>query len=182
MVIVSIIMGLGITTLLRGSVNAVRAESLTTPSLLHWCWVAAILVQHVGLWSLRWFGEPREDWPFFVLLTFLLLPILYYAQAELLFPRTGREVHLTEYFIANRRAFFTLAILGFLGGALGPFVFYEGVDPFLGSDQRATLFFYLAMSVAAVAPLISKSVRLHTVWAAAYLVFSLGSFALLDIG
>ncbi len=63
MVIVSIIMGLGITTLLRGAVNAIRADTDSTPGLLHSLWVVALLFQHVALWSLRWSGERREEWP-----------------------------------------------------------------------------------------------------------------------
>ena len=72
MVIVSIIMGLGITTLLRGAVNAIRADTDSTPGLLHSLWVVALLFQHVALWSLRWSGGRREEWPAWVLLFFLL--------------------------------------------------------------------------------------------------------------
>ena len=173
MVIVSIILGLGITTLLRGAVNAVRVETETTPGLLHSLWVLALLLQHVALWSLRWSGERREEWPAGVLLFFLLLPILWYAQAELLFPRAGRKVDLTEYLLDNRRPFFGLACLGFISAGIGPFVFYDGVDPFTGVAAQAlgqSLFYALLASVSLILAL-SRNKRLHLTVAWLWLLF-----------
>jgi hypothetical protein len=182
MVIVAIIMGFGITTLLKGAVGAMRSESTLTPGLIHSLWVAAILIQHVVLWSVRWNGERREDWPAIVLFFYLLLPILYYTQAELLFPRGEREVKLNEYFIENRRPFFTLAILGYLGAAFGPFLFYEGVGPALGGSAVVPLVIYGVVSIVSLALLSSKSVRLHTTWAVVYLAFNLAQLGILGVG
>ncbi len=126
MVIVSIILGLGITTLLRGTVNVLRAGSEMTPGLLHGLWVALLLLFHVGLWSIRWNAEPRTEWPFGVLLVFLFAPITLYALAELVFPPPGRPVDLTEHFLDNRRSFFGLLTLTSLATIFGPFVFYGG--------------------------------------------------------
>ena len=168
MVIVSIIMGLGITTLLRGAVNAIRADTDLTPGLLHGLWVVAVLFQHVALWSLRWSGERREEWPGGVLLFFLLIPIIYYAQAELLFPRVGRQVNLTEYFLENRRSFFGLASLGFIAAAVGPFVFYEGVDPVSGGAAQGLAYVLLA-SVSLILAF-SRNERFHLAAASGWLL------------
>jgi hypothetical protein len=119
MVIVSIIMGMAVATILKGIVSMIRADTPVKPGLLLAIWVSTVLIQHITLWSLRWAGERREDWPFLVLLTFLLLPIFFYAQAELLFPPEGQAADLNEYFVANHRGFLALAILGNLGAAFG---------------------------------------------------------------
>jgi len=182
MVIVSIIMGLSITIVLRGAINALRTDSPTTPGFVHGLWVAAVLLQNIGLWSLRWSGEQREVWPFGTLVAFLFLPILYYAQAELLFPRAGREVNLTDYLIENRRPFFSLVILGCLGAAVGPFLFYGGVDPLGRGDQRAQVIVYVVTAILSVPPLISKNLRLHAIWVAFYLAMLLLAFSTSSIG
>ncbi len=174
MVIVSIIMGLGITTLLRGAVNAIRADTDSTPGLLHSLWVVALLFQHVALWSLRWSGERREDWPADVLLVYLLIPIFFYAQAELLFPPAGRKVNLTEYFLSNRRPFFSLAILSWVAAAIGPFVFYGGVDPVGGGT--VSVIPYVVASAVSVILFFSGNERLHLACAATFLVLVAFSF------
>ena len=168
MVIVSIIMGLGITTLLRGAVNAVRAETEVKPGLLHSLWVVLVLFQHVAVWSIRWSGERREEWPAEVLLVFLLIPIFLYAQAELLFPPTGRKVNLTEYFLSNRRPFFSLAILSLAAAAIAPFVFYDGVDPFGGGTVAVIP--YVIPSAVSLILVFSGNERLHLACAATFLV------------
>jgi hypothetical protein len=179
---VSIIMGLSIAVVLRGAVNPLRADSPTTPGYVHGLWVVAVLLQNIGLWSLRWSGEQREVWPFHILVAFLFLPILYYAQAELLFPRADREVNLTDYLIENRRPFFALVILGMLAAGVGPYLFYEGVDPLRGGDQLVSLVTSVVAAILFVPPLISKNVRVHAIWAALYLALLLVSFSGLSIG
>ena len=51
MVLVSIIMGLGIATLLRGVVRSLRPDTTTTPGLVHAIWVVWVFVMHVGTWG-----------------------------------------------------------------------------------------------------------------------------------
>jgi hypothetical protein len=185
MVIVSIIMGLGITSLLKGTVVAMRRESPFKPGLLHGLWVVNVLVQHVLLWSLRWDGVRREEWPGFVLFVFLLLPITYYALAELLFPDEGRQIELTDYFIQNRKPFFSLFALSYVFGAVGPFVFYEGVDP-TGTigDGDALVVVPLYGVLVAVSLLMARteSRRAHGVWAVISLALSIGALGGLGVG
>jgi len=176
MVVVSIIMGLGIAALLRGTINALRAESSWRPGLLHSLWVVNVLVLQVGLWALRWSGEQRDDWSFGVLLAFLLMPILYYALSELLFPRQGGEVDLSEYFLSNRRTFFAIAALTQLSAAAGPLIFYNGVNP-----AQGPLFAYLGTAAADVYFMFSTRRRLHLAWAGLTLFGSFWSFGLLRI-
>jgi len=160
MIIVSIILGLAITTLLRGAVRALRADTKTTPGLLHSVWAIVLLITMIYLWSLRWSGAERTEWPFGVLLAFLFMPILYYALSELLFPPEGVEVNLTEYFLDNRRVFFGLMILTQIAGAIGPSVFYDGYRlPGLGlAWQLGPIPFSLFFAW-------SRNERLHIGWA-----------------
>jgi len=179
MVIVSIIMGLGITALLRGLVDAFRADRTWTPGLLHSLWVANLLVLHIGVWSLRWSGARRTDWPFGVLLAYLLLPILLYALAELLFPKSA-EGRLSDYFLANRRVFFTVLGMAWLVAFVGPFVFVG--NPFGGGRLWAGAISPLLMAAASPVFAVSSNRRLHVVWAIATMFIQLQNLGLIRVG
>ncbi len=109
MVLVSIIMGLGITTLLRGVVRSLRPDTTTAPGLVHAIWVVWVFVMHVGVWSGRWVVADRPVWTFWDLLSFLLVPILLFALAELAFPLGDAQTNLTDYFYEIRGRFFPVA-------------------------------------------------------------------------
>ena len=109
MVLVSIIMGLGIATLLRGVVRSLRPDTTTAPGLVHAIWVVWVFVMHVGTWSGRWAIADRPVWTFWDLLSFLLVPILLFALAELAFPLGDAHTNLTDYFHEIRGRFFPVA-------------------------------------------------------------------------
>lgn len=111
MVLVSIIMGLGITTLLRGVVRSLRPDTTTTPGLVHAIWVVWIFIMHVGTWSGRWAIADRPMWTFWDLLSFLLVPILLFGLAELAFPLGDAHTNLTDYFHEIRARFFPVAAM-----------------------------------------------------------------------
>ena len=96
MVLVSIIMGLGIATLLRGVVRSLRPDTTTTPGLVHAIWVVWVFVMHVGTWDL---------------LSFLLVPLLLFVLAELAFPLGDAQTNLTDYFHQIRGRFFSVAVM-----------------------------------------------------------------------
>ena len=184
MVIVSIIMGLGITSLLRGMVHTLRAETGWKPSILHSLWVANMLVLHVGLWSVRWSGETQEEWSFMLLMAFLFLPILYYAMAELLFPRTDQSIDLSDYFLANRKIFFGSQVLNMIASTVGPFIFYGGENP-VGDLSGPEIFRFVMPVVLAgvhVSMVFTENKRIHSLWAAANLVLFTMVFAVLRVG
>lgn len=140
MVVVSIIIGLAITTLLTGAVSALRVDTQVRPGWLHGLWVLQILVMTIALWAIRWSGVARTDWSISVVLAYLFMPIAYYVIASLLFPPEGAEVSLDDYFLENRRAFFGILILTNLAGYLGPFLFYDGTRP-VAAEWPTTLGF-----------------------------------------
>ena len=111
MVLVSIIMGLGIATLLRGVVRSLRPDTKTAPGLVHAVWVVWVFVMHVGTWSGRWAIADRPLWTFWDLLSFLLVPILLFALAELAFPLGDARINLTDYFHEIRGRFFPVAAM-----------------------------------------------------------------------
>jgi hypothetical protein len=176
MVLVSIIMGLGITTLLRGSVKVLQAGSGMTPGLLHGLWVGQILVAQVGLWAIRWTAEQRSAWSGPVMLLFLVMPVAYYALAELLFPPPGSSVALNEHFLDNRRGFFGLLIVTSIAGAVGPSLFYQA------PADRAGIVMLLGLIPGYVFFAINRNPRLHTIWAVVVLLVYLLFLAVSSVG
>ena len=126
MVLVSIIMGIGVTTLLRGTIDLFRADSDTRPGAVHLLWVLNVLLVHILVWILRWRAGGQAGWSFGEILAFLFVPIILFASAEWLFPPAGREVDLGTYFYDSRRVFFLLGGGLSLAMAVGPTVFFGG--------------------------------------------------------
>ena len=124
-------MGLGITTLLDGAVTALRTDTPTKPGLIHSLWVVSLVFLHVTTWLFRWRAGGRPSWTFGDVLMFLYLPVMLYALARLAFPTQGREVNLTTYLLENRRTFFGVLSLVYIGMSIGPRLFFEGgrADP-----------------------------------------------------
>ena len=184
MVIVSIILGLGIATLLRGAIQAIRANSGSTLGGLHGLWVAILLLQYVQLWSARWYGGGREDWPALVLLAYLLVPIIYFAQAELLFPSARQAVDLDDYFLDNRVPFFGLAAAGHIATAAGRMLFYDPSSPMWITGRIAVIVVGLLSVYAAVcvALMWTRKRVMHLAWAVLYLLILIAQLQALAVG
>jgi hypothetical protein len=99
LVIVSLILGLSITTLLQGMADLYRARHRVQLDCQTWFWVIALLAiqaqMFFGAWGLRNLGE----WKPVVLFTFMLGPILLFASSVLLLPRVDAETpsSMVEY-------------------------------------------------------------------------------------
>ena len=109
MVLVSIIMGLGIATLLRGVVRSLRPDTTTTPGLVHAIWIVWVFVMPWAPGGGRWAIADRPIWTFWDLLSFLLVPILLFALAELAFPLGDTQTNLTDYLHEVGGRFFPVA-------------------------------------------------------------------------
>ena len=177
MVLVSIIMGLGITTLLSGTVNALRADTLTKPGLIHGLWVLFLLLFHIATWLLRWRAADRPQWTGPEVVAFLVAPIVLFALASLVFPRETREVDLNTYFIENRRLFFGLLAFLYVAVFVGPFVFYD-VEAFgaaIGVEIDATGAALRVLIPVSICGLLawSSNAKLHLAFAVISLVLAL---------
>jgi len=91
LIIVSLVLGLSITTLLQGMADLYRARRRVRLDCLTWFWVIALLATQAqfffGAWSLRNLGE----WKPLLLFTFMLGPILLFSSSVLLLPRVDAE-------------------------------------------------------------------------------------------
>jgi hypothetical protein len=114
-VVVSIIVGLCITTLLNGFARFVQHPRRAKVSLLHLGWAASLLlaVIHFWWWEFRLSLVPQWTFPIYFFVT--LYAILFYSLCTLLFPSdlldySGYE----DYFLSRRKWFFGLLTATFV--------------------------------------------------------------------
>ncbi|MDX6696041.1 MAG: hypothetical protein QOF02_3644 [Blastocatellia bacterium] len=130
-VIISVVIGLGLSQLLTGAAELVKARRRVSFYWVHLLWVALTFVAHIFLWWTMWNLRLVRDWNFFSFLRLLLAPVLLYVAAAFLIPKVepGVSIDLREYFYENHAAFFSVtaaftALLGIenwmLRGRLSP--------------------------------------------------------------
>jgi hypothetical protein len=115
-VLVSIILGLGITTILTGVAELIkhtRPVKLYTPYII---WILLVFVLHIQEWWISYDLKAVEVWHLHFFLLIILYPINLYILAHLLFPAgltqefNSKEFYLTHY----PRLFYGAIILGVL--------------------------------------------------------------------
>ena len=99
LVIVSLVLGLSITTLLQGGADLYRARRRIRLDWLTWFWVVGLLATQAQLFFGAWGLRDRGEWGPWMLFSFMLGPILLFASSVLLLPRVDIETphSMVEY-------------------------------------------------------------------------------------
>jgi hypothetical protein len=106
-VVISIIVGLCITTLLNGFARFVQHPKRAKVSILHLGWAASLLlwIIHFWWWEFRLTLVPQ--WNFAIYFFVILYAILFYFLCTLLFPSDLKDYSgYEDYFISRRKWFF----------------------------------------------------------------------------
>ncbi|HCV97623.1 hypothetical protein D3C87_302230 [compost metagenome] len=115
-VVLSIILGLSITTLLRGLAGIIEHPRRRGWSWIHLCWVVWALISVVTFWWWEFrLGEVRQ-WTFELYLFVIAYCAAWYLLCVLLFPDDVREFGSYETYLLQRRGWFfgMLALLTLL--------------------------------------------------------------------
>ena len=110
MVMVSIIIGLGISELLTGVARLIRSRSETTIYWVHLVLVAAIFIILIQQWWEFWQLRELQEWTFAIVLLYLGKLVGLYLIAHLLFPEPVRGADLRAYYYGDMRAAWWLGI------------------------------------------------------------------------
>lgn len=99
LIIVSMVLGLSITTLLQGMADLYRARRRVRLDCLTWFWVIALLATQAQLFFGSWGLRNQGEWSSFFLFTFMLGPVLLFSSSVLLLPRVDAETpeSMVEY-------------------------------------------------------------------------------------
>jgi len=177
MVLISIIIGLAITHLLSGVVDAVdRANDEDEPeiaSALGALWAATVFFWMVNFW---WFQFRLLSlvgaWTIWRYLFIILYSVALYTLAVILVPRNWDAIkRYPEYFMRNRRWFFMALLVANVADVAdawlkGGWAYVVGMGPFNNLVALVTL-------PVVVVGIASKKIRTQTVMAAVYLALFL---------
>jgi hypothetical protein len=106
-VVISIIVGLCITTLLSGFSRFVQHPKREKVSILHLGWAASLLLWIIHFWWWEYRLALVQQWTFAIYFFVILYAILFYSICTLLFPSDLRDYSgYEEYFLSRRRWFF----------------------------------------------------------------------------
>jgi len=110
-VLISIILGLGITQLLSGFGRWLEQRAtfrVYGPAI---AWAAFLLVVDIQTWWSMFGLRGQEHWTFLQFVIVLLQPILLFLLAVLAFPTSASEVDLRTNYFLQRRWFFGILLL-----------------------------------------------------------------------
>ncbi len=114
-IVISIIVGLCITTLLSGFSRFVQHPKRAKVSLLHLGWAVSLLLLIIHFWWWEYRLSFVEQWSFGVYFFVILYPILFYFLCGLLFPSDLHDYSgYEEYFLSRRYWFFGILSATFL--------------------------------------------------------------------
>ncbi len=110
-VLVSIILGLGITTILTGIAELIKHNNFRwyTPYNI---WIILVFVLHIHEWWVSYSLKTVQAWHLPMFLFIILYPIILYVLAHLLFPSDPKEeFNPEEFYFKSYPRFFICAII-----------------------------------------------------------------------
>jgi hypothetical protein len=157
-VVMSIVLGLAVTQLLKGVAQLYRMRNRVRPYWLHGAWVGLLVVFSLLLWWTFWNYRDIQDWTFFRFVLYLSPVIIFYFLTSIAIPDPSEAVaDLKEYYFSNRGGFFgTFAIQAVFAGLTA--VVVRGL-PLLDASNL----FRLAMVILMIVGIRSASERVHAV-------------------
>lgn len=112
-VIVSVIVGLGLTRILQGVARMLEARARVRVYWVHLVFTGIVFLGHLLFWWLFWSSRQVEAWSFFPFLFLLLQPIILYLLADLCFPDfpDAGTIYFRNFYYRDHRWFFGLFAL-----------------------------------------------------------------------
>jgi hypothetical protein len=156
-VLVSIIIGLGITHLLGGVGRLIGNPGRAKPYWIHLVW-GVYMFQFLVFW---WWWQFRlatvADWTYHLYLFLILYAVLLYLLCVVLFPREF-PADFSEYYYERRRWFFGLLIITFVVDVVD--TLFKGMDYFanLGLQYPVGVVVFVALFILAM---VSRSPLFH---------------------
>lgn len=106
-VVMSIVMGLALTQLLRGAAQLYRLRARRSTYWLHSAWVGLLVLLSLVLWWTYWNYRDITDWNFLRYVLYLAPTIIFYYLTAIAIPDPDEGVtNLEHYYFENRGAFF----------------------------------------------------------------------------
>jgi hypothetical protein len=158
LVVMSIVLGLAVTQLLKGAAQLYRSRGRVRTYWLHWGWTALLVVFSLLLWWTYWNYRSITEWNFIRFVLYLSPVVAFYFLSSIAFPDPAEGVvDLRSYYFSNRTGFFgTFAAYAVLAGLTAMVV--RGL-PVLDPSN----FFRVGMVLLMLVAMRSSSARVHAV-------------------
>jgi hypothetical protein len=116
----SIIMGLGLTLLIRSVGQMLEARRKTRTYWVHTGWLLALTLAYVVFWLQLWLYREVVEWSAGEVMLVLTVPVLLYLVSHLAVPELedGLEHDMREYYYTNHRMIQGLLLAAILIGGL----------------------------------------------------------------
>lgn len=169
-VIISVVLGLGLTRMLSGIARFVEHPGRNRLSTLHLLWVATILISAIHFWWWEFALQQVPEWRFELFLFVLCYAFLFYLLASLLFPADleGYQGY-EDYFLSHRRWFFGLFAATFLFDWIDTAIKGPERMAMLGPEYLVKIVVCLLLCVAAGW---TRDRRFQLIFATAYLAYN----------
>ncbi len=172
-VLISIILGLGITTILTGVAERIKHFHRTKLYSPYVIWISIVFMLHIYEWWNSFTLRAIEVWSLPMFLFILLYPIVLYVLAHLLFPSNNdQQFNAKEFYFVNYRRYYFIAIVLILLSVLhNLFIEHLGITSQTGQ---------LTALLIIVAFIISKTKKeiVHTIAASVLLIMLMVSLIL----
>lgn len=167
-VLISVVLGLGLTRLLSGLSRFVQHPGQTPIYPTHFLWVLTIIVSIMHFWWWE-FGLIGHVWRFELYAFVLFYAFLFFLLASLLFPdRMDDYAGFEDYFFSRRRWFFGLLALTLIVDLADTLIKGQAHLAALGPEYLVRLALGIALSAVAA---ITANRRFHLVFAIVYLAY-----------
>ena len=176
-VLISVIMGLGITHLATGASKLVQNRETVRFYIPHALWTLNVLVYILLVgWGMFWWSN-HSDWYTYQYLFITAYAIVLFLLAALLYPwDLRREFDVRSYFFANRRWFFGTLLMAWLIDV--PETVSKSETGLRGLPEEYHVFVSLQLVIAATG-LLTRHRLVHTLlpiaWLALTLYYAMGS-------
>lgn len=118
LVVMSMVLGLSVTQLLKGAAQVYRTRPRVRHYWLYWAWTSLQLVFVLLLWWTYWNYRSVPEWNFLRFVLYLSPVVTFFYLTAITFPNPSEtSVDLSEFYYANRKGYFgTFAIYIALAG------------------------------------------------------------------
>lgn len=173
-VLVSIILGLGITNLLSGFAGLVRERARVRMYSPVPIWMATLFFAHIQMWWAMFDLANVADWTFAKFLSVLLQPVALFLTSAFILPNLSGEgmVDLKESFFRESR-WFACGLAGMVFASVAKNLLITG------TMETADIGAHILFALLSLTAIIFRSDRFHRVMAPAVLVLLLAYTGLL---
>ena len=110
MILLSIIIGLGISELLTGFASVLRAGRVSQLTIAHWALFLTLFLVLLQVFWESWSLSSLTRWTFPAMVMMLLTPVLLHLVAHMIFPEST-DIDLSAYYFSKSRTIYILLVL-----------------------------------------------------------------------